>query len=426
MPMRLVLLLATVAVVLAGACQPMPAAGEFDAFYAEADKRIEQVRKRDLELRVVDAAGQPVAGATVELRQTRSAFGFGSAIRPWDWPFLDEQYQATFKRLFEWGIDEGALNWLATEEVQGQDNYYVADRVVEWAQANGIKLHGPPLFWANDLAPWQAELRGEDLKAAMLRRIESAVPRYRGKLEFWDVENELLHFDFFPEQLGPEIRAWMFKEVRKRDPKVKLMVNEYDIIEGYEPDNVERYKEIIRGLLAQGAEIDTIGVQGHFVEDKYVDPVEVYRRLDSLAELGIPIWITEFDFGTDDEALRADGLEALYRAAFSHPMVEGVIMWGFYENAHWRPQYLPQYGPAHIVDADWGLNAAGERYVALRAAWTTAARLASDAEGRAAARGFLGSYEVTVTPQGGAPQRFAVELAKGEGPQQATLTLTDG
>ncbi len=408
------------AVLLLGtACQPTMST---EAFFAEADQRIAQIRQRDLVLQLVDPAGKPVADAAVELRQTRHAFGFGSAIRPWDEPFLNPQFQAMFKQLFEWGIDEGALNWISSEPEPGKEDYYVADRLVEWAQANGIKLHGPPLLWANDLAEWQKPLEGDALKQAMIRRLD-AVTRYRGKLEFWDVENELMHYDFFVERLGPEIRPWMFKEVKKRDPDVKLMVNDYEIIAGADPDNVERYKALIRDLQAQGAAIDAVGVQGHFIEEKWIDPVEVYRRLDSLAELGLPIWITEYDYGTWDVALRANALEAVYRAAFSHPMVDGIIMWGFYEKAQWRPQYLPDYGPAHIVDADWRLNEAGRRYVALRDAWTTKASSQSDARGAVRLRGFHGDYAVTVTPQGGAAQSFSIELPKGKEPKTVTLTV---
>jgi len=80
---------------------------------------------------------------------------------------------------------------------------------------------------------------------------------------------------------------------------------------------------------ANGAEIDGIGVQGHFDED--VEPLVVKARLDNLATLGIPIWVTEYDSKTPDVNKRAENLENLYRIAFSHPAVEGIIMWGFWQ-----------------------------------------------------------------------------------------------
>jgi len=58
-------------------------------------------------------------------------------------------------------------------------------------------------------------------------------------------------------------------------------------------------------------------VQGHFDED--VEPLVVKARLDNLATLGIPIWVTEYDSKTPDVNKRAENLENLYRIAFSHP-----------------------------------------------------------------------------------------------------------
>jgi len=44
---------------------------------AEADLRIEAIRKGNLTITVQDSAGQPVVGATVAVKMKRHAFGFG-------------------------------------------------------------------------------------------------------------------------------------------------------------------------------------------------------------------------------------------------------------------------------------------------------------------------------------------------------------
>jgi hypothetical protein len=46
----------------------------------EALDRIERIRKADMAVHVVDASGKPVQDATVHIRMTRHAFGFGSAV----------------------------------------------------------------------------------------------------------------------------------------------------------------------------------------------------------------------------------------------------------------------------------------------------------------------------------------------------------
>ncbi|MDX1381116.1 MAG: carbohydrate binding domain-containing protein, partial [Xanthomonadales bacterium] len=51
-----------------------------DDWKSDATARIEESRKRDLRVRVTDANGAPVAGATVTLEQTARAFPIGTAL----------------------------------------------------------------------------------------------------------------------------------------------------------------------------------------------------------------------------------------------------------------------------------------------------------------------------------------------------------
>jgi endo-1,4-beta-xylanase len=79
------------------------------------------------------------------------------------------------------------------------------------------------------------------------------------------------------------------------------------------------YKEQIRDLLSKGAPIDGIGVQCHFKDaERNVNPIQVTGKFDSLAELGLPIWVTELDISQDNADLRAKHLEYFLRAAFEH------------------------------------------------------------------------------------------------------------
>lgn len=54
-------------------------------------------------------------------------------------------------------------------------------------------------------------------------------------------------------------------------------------------------------------------------------------------DVGLPIWITEMDFFTKDRSKMADWYETAYRLYFSHPSVEGILTWGFWNEDHWRP-----------------------------------------------------------------------------------------
>ena len=55
-----------------------------------------------------------------------------------------------------------------------------------------------------------------------------------------------------------------------------------------------------------------------------------------LAQAGVPIWVTELDVQAQDENRRADFYEKALKALYGHPAVEGILFWGFWDQAHWR------------------------------------------------------------------------------------------
>lgn len=54
--------------------------------------------------------------------------------------------------------------------------------------------------------------------------------------------------------------------------------------------------------------------------------------MDKLATSGLPLWITELNLRQADENIRADWFEDVLTAYFSHPAVDGVILWGFWDH----------------------------------------------------------------------------------------------
>ena len=40
----------------------------------------------------------------------------------------------------------------------------------------------------------------------------------------------MVHGAYFAEKLGPEIRDWMYKTVREKDPNSKLFMNDFDVV----------------------------------------------------------------------------------------------------------------------------------------------------------------------------------------------------
>jgi endo-1,4-beta-xylanase len=399
---------------------------------AEADARIERLRKGDFTVTVRDAAGAPLPGVELSYRLTRHAFLFGTAISYA--PFSDQGRDGRAYRQFILDnlsglVCENEMKWYRTERTHHTFNYEPADALLRFATQNGLQMRGHTLFWEQEryAMPWLRRLDPAELRGAIETHLHDIVTRYRGQLVAWDVNNEMLDGDFFRGRLGAAIAPWMFKEAARLDPPTRLFVNEYGIVG--DAAKTERYIAMIKTLQAQGAPIGGIGVQVHdadrFTEDPKakiarkhdrpdwmlttpVTPEIFLRTLDRLyAATQLPIHLTEISAGNPDPRGRADNLEMLFRLAFSHEAVQAMLLWGFAAKSHWLG------ADAALMNADNALNAAGVRIShLLREEWTTRGSIKLDDAGNVKLRGFYGVYILTVKMPDGRVVEREVSLTR--------------
>jgi GH35 family endo-1,4-beta-xylanase len=383
----------------------------YNDWRSAANARIEQIRKRDVRVLIVDGSSNPVPGTALEVQQTKHRFAFGSAING---NISNPNYASFFKTNFQWAVMENESKWYSNEPSRSNVTYTAANNITNFCHANGIILRGHTIFWAVDtyVQNWVKALNDADLLVHLTNRLNSAVNHFKGTFVHWDVNNEMLHGNYFGNRHGNWINSWMFKHARSLDTNVLLFVNDYNVVSGNE---TEAYKQQILALIASNAPVGGIGAQGHF--GSTINPSTTEARIDSLAELGLPIWISEYDSVNSNQFVRADNLETLYRIAFSKPSVDGVLMWGFWAGSHWRGSN------AAIVDLSWGLNAAGHRYQSLLSEWTTVTNGTANAQGAFDFRGFHGTYEVTVTPTAGQPTVHQFTLNPGADTNVVTLIV---
>lgn len=361
-----------------------------------ADQRIEKLRKAELVVRVVDRKGRVLPGASVRVRMQRHAFGFGTAVSA---PLLlgqarnaspedVERYRRELLRLFNKAVVENHLKWPLWIDPQQRE---LAIRSVEWLRAHGLKVRGHVLVWPSWrwMPPQAVALkdRPHELRWFILEHIRDEVGALRGKIAEWDVLNEPYSNHDVMDLLGRDVMAEWFVQARQVDPEAKLYINDYDILTTYDPPHRDHYEATIRFLLERGAPLDGIGMQGHF-KSEVTGPEELLAILDRFARFGKALQITEFDVDTVDERLQADFTRDLMTVAFSHPAVEGFLMWGFWEGQHWIPN-------GAMFRRDWTPkpNARVYEELVFRRWWTDVnGRTGNDGVYRT--RGFLGEYLV--------------------------------
>ena len=367
----------------------------------EIDQMIRQYRMGELTVKA-----KP--GASVRVEQIKHEFWFGAAISSSIFsgqPDSEDKrkYKEVFLKNFNAAVTENALKWHAMERRQGQVDYSIVDAMLKWTEENDIPLRGHNIFWgiSGRVQNWLKQMDDKQLHEALRNRATTIARRYKGRFAEYDLNNEMIHGNYYADRLGPGITKKMATWVKQADPQARLYLNDYDILTG---NRLDDYIKHIRGLVDEKAPIDGIGVQGHLHGDSF-DPAKLRNALDTLAKEGLPICITEFNFPgqrsrvyrrrdvkltPQQEQAKAKELTEYYRICFAHPAVKGILMWGFWERANWIPQ-------SSLYLRDWTPTPAAEAYRDLVFnQWWTRWEGKADKDGYCRISAFYGKHRVMV------------------------------
>ncbi|RAV02016.1 fibronectin type III domain-containing protein [Paenibacillus sp. YN15] len=375
---------------------------------AEANQRIEQFRKGDLDVEVKDQAGQPVAGADVQVSMTKHDFKFGTAVSS-DMIFAAtpeaEIYRTKLQENFNAVVMENDMKWPWWEKDKA-----MAVKVYNWLGERGFAVRGHNLIWEG------AARLPEDVPglvsnpAALNKRIEDHFHEtagvFRGRLIDWDVVNEPVLNSLIRTGTGNAgaMADWL-QWAKEADPYAKLYINETQIL-GVDAPVIESFSQLLQDVKDRKAPLDGIGIQAHFGSTP-VSPMAFYNQLTHFTQYAPEIAITEFDMNSPKEDIQGKFTRDILLAAFSHPNVESFTMWGFWDGKHWQSN-------APLFRKDWSLKPSGEQWRQLvYGDWWTDVSGQSGGDGHFRTRGFYGEYDVTVT-RDGVSQTVKTSLLKGQ------------
>lgn len=370
----------------------------------EARTRIERIRKAPLKVRVVDGHGKPIRGAKVHVRQQRHAFGFGNILNPNAFQ-LEGSDGRTYRRIFAEHFNKTTFesgfrwqNWYRpAREGKLDEHTRLLDRMIRFCRSQDVGVRGHYLSWAplsrDFYKPTDYRRHPERLWPELSAHIDEMLAFTDGRLAEWDAINHIVGWgDTMATVSGSnEIYAKIIRHARSRS-KTPLWVNEGQILPG--GSRIQAYEKIIRYLFENQAGPDGIGFMAHFREGSLQSIDGLWQTYDRFAKFGVPLQLTEFDVDTRDDQLQADYLRDVITITFSHPSFNAIVMWGFWEGRHWRPN-------AALWRKDWSIKPAGKTWKELVfKTWWTDETLTTDASGLAEVSAFLGDYEVTVEHAG--------------------------
>ncbi|XP_044454286.1 endo-1,4-beta-xylanase 4 [Triticum aestivum] len=299
----------------------------FDEWDAHARRSADKARRSMVKVVARGPDGQPMANTNVSIQLLRTGFPFGNTMTKEI--ISNPAYEKWFFSRFTVATMENEMKWYSTEWNQNQEDYKIPDDMLKMAQKYGVKVRGHNVFWddQNSQIKWVRPMGVDQLKAAMQKRLKSVVSRYAGKVIHWDVLNENLHFNFFETKLGPNASPMIYQQVGQIDHNAILFMNEFNTLEQPMDPNGTPTKYIAKMKLIQGYPGNGGLKLGVGLESHFSTPNIPYVRgaLDTLAQLKLPMWMTEVDVVKGPNQVKY--LEQVLREGYAHPGVQGIVMW---------------------------------------------------------------------------------------------------
>ncbi len=376
----------------------------------EALHRIDSLRKVDLNITVLDASGNKVEDAIIDLKLVKHDFKFGAVV---DYNFLNSSYaeihQTNLKTYFN---SSGFHNALKPKQ-RHKNKEKSAEKVINWLLKKGFYVRGHALVWEH-----QKNMRPEEKRAMRSNRWSNKTKKVKvtklakqhfihslnkWNVQAWDVLNEPIGNHQINDLTSENSFAYWFKladSIRKTsiNPNVKLFINENRVVSGTTPNTYfrqEEYRNIISTILKENAPLEGIGFQSR-IKHNFVSPEDMYERLKDFEIFNLPLHATEFEVRDSDKktytiAERNQIIEQFMLIYVSHYLVEGIWHWTFYDNKKGK-------NPWALFNFDGSPTVSGKQWInTMNLYFSSNKTLKTLKNGEINARIFKGDYRIRIT-----------------------------
>lgn len=254
----------------------------------------------------------------------------------------EQWMQAAMYKYFNYGVTGNSFKWSGIQSQHTEPDYTNFENALAWTQKVGWDLRAHTLLWGGDDAhstpDWVRNLpTPQAITDTSKMRVIREMTRYKGIIKEYDVINEPLtgHADWLRNEVGDSILWNVFKWAREADPDAELFINDYNV--EYNWGQAEEYRDLILQIKEMGGPVTGVGMQAHFWDCCRPNVDELVRNVNIVAEAGLPIRFTEYDYGGNlTQAEQAADFIKVLTIAFSHPSITGMISWGLSDDGAWR------------------------------------------------------------------------------------------
>lgn len=262
----------------------------------------------------------PTRQAVLTLKDAyKNAFLIGTAINPSIVSGGNQAVQEIVLKQFNCITPENVMKAAVINPQPNVFNFKPADDFVAFGEQHHLFIIGHTLVWHNQCPAWfftnaDGKPNSKQEQIERLRQhIQTVASRYAGRVNGWDVVNEVIDDDGNYRQTswvkamgdGDTLVSYAFRFAAQYAPNTELYYNDFNT---WKPGKRAGIVRMIKTLQQQGIRIDGVGMQGHWGLT-YPDKENIEASIDAFAGCGVKVMITELDVDVlpkPDERITAD------------------------------------------------------------------------------------------------------------------------
>ena len=278
----------------------------------------------------------------------------------------DDFYEAVAVREFSKLTCENDMKMAYLQPARGVFTFDEADKHVQFAEDNGMDVHGHALVWHNQNPAWLTDgtydWTQESLLDVMKDHINETVTHYKekypGTVTVWDVVNEAfndgdgsLRQSVWQQNIGTgsDYIKEAFLAANLADPDATLIINDYSV-EDINTKSTAMYNLAV-SLLSENVPIHGVGFQCHLTDGSSLSTLR--QNMQRFDALGLEVYLTEVDVRISDNGntnnlftAQADVYRNAMEACLENSNCMAFQTWGITDKYSWIPGFFDRKGRA--------------------------------------------------------------------------------
>lgn len=235
-----------------------------------------------------------------------------------------------------------------------------ADALINYAETQGIEMHGHALVWHPDyqVPDWMKNYEGDkNAWLAMIAKHSTKIAtHFAGRLNSWDVVNEAFEDNgsyrnsLFFQKMGKDYIETAFTAARAGDPDADLYYNDYNLSQS--ATKIDAVITMVKDFQEREIPIDGIGFQMHIQLD-YPSIATIKAHFKKAADTGLKVRISELDIPLNNPYGERNNYDELTPALEQEQKVRycevveaymdtvpaaqrgGITVWGIWDSSSW-------------------------------------------------------------------------------------------